>query len=422
VDRIGPGRDNGAVPARPDATTGTVVPGRAGEAPRVTEPADDGFLQACGAGGPLVLALKGPRGPMRHSFARPFVVVGRAPGADLRLDHPAVSRRHVYLQVIAGRLFAVDLASRTGTHWPDGPRPMGWVGGGTPLRIGPFRLGPWGTPEGDPSEWPAPTARPDQPTGPAPILEFLDPTAEPSTWPMEPALVLLGCSPACKVQLSGPGASRFHASLVRGPGGAWAVDLLGRGGILINGASTRAAQLGHGDILQVGPHRIRLWYEAADLRPRPALPAVAEPVAWLMPRPEPGAPAGRDPAAEGLVVPLVQELGRLQQEMADQFQQGLAMMFRLFSGMHQEQMALVREELAEIRRLAEEQRALRAELGRVTTPPVPAPPPPGPLRPPRPPRPGAEEAHAALARRLEALQEEQQGRWQKLLRSVMRDG
>lgn len=411
--------------ARP--TTGAVAPGRAGEAPRVTEPADDEFLGTCGADGPLVLALRGPSGPMRRGFPQPFVIVGRAPGADLMLDHPAVSRRHAYLQVIDGRLFAVDLASRTGTHWPDGARPMGWLGGGASLKIGPYRLGRRGDPEDDPSDRLSPTARPDELAGPVPTLEFLDPTAQPRTWAVEPALVLVGTSPACKIQLSGPGVSRFHASLVRTPRGVWAVDLLGRGGILVNGVPTRAARLGDGGILQVGPHRVRHWHERPEEPARPTLPAVIEPPSWLMPRVDPAAPVGRDLTAEGLVVPLVHELGRLQQEMADQFQQGLAMMFRLFSGMHQEQMTLVREELAEIRRLSEEQRALRAELARAG-PPAPGGPPPAPPaivdrpRPLRPPRPGAEDTHATLAHRLEALQQEQQGRWQKLLRSVMGDG
>jgi hypothetical protein len=391
----------------------------------VLGPADDDFLGSCGSDGPLVLTLRGPSGPVRRSFARPFVIVGRAPGADLMLDHPAVSRRHAYLQVLDGRLFAVDLASRTGTHWTDGARPMGWLEGISPLRIGPYRLGRWGAAAEGPADHRSPTARPEEPAASAPVLEFLDPTAQPSTWAVEPALVLLGGSPACKIQLSGPGVSRFHASLVRTAWGLWAVDLLGRGGILVNGAPVRAARLAHGDILQVGPHRIRHWCEpAAEAASRPAPPALAAASAtWLVPRIEPSAPAGRDVAAEGLVVPLVHELGRLQQEMADQFQQGLAMMFRLFSGMHQEQMALVREELAEIRRLSEEQRALRTELSRAAPPAARAPTPPPPsVRPLRPPRPGLEDTHATLAHRLEALQQEQRGRWQKLLRSVMGDG
>ena len=50
-----------------------------------------------------------------------------------------------------GRFRAIDLASRTGTHWPDGARPMGWLGGGASVKIGPYRLGRGGDPEDDPS-------------------------------------------------------------------------------------------------------------------------------------------------------------------------------------------------------------------------------------------------------------------------------
>lgn len=377
-----------------------------------------------------MLTLRGPQGLMRRAFARPYVVVGRAPGNDLTLDHPAVSRRHAYLQLIGDQLFAIDLASRTGSYWPDGARPMSWIDPSMTLRIGPYRLGRWG--RGSEEEAPeeprvSPTARPPEPIGPPLTLEFLDPTAEPPSWRLEPALVLLGTSPACKIQLSGPGVSRFHASLVQTPEGVWAVDLLGRGGLLVNGIPTRSVRLNHGDTIQVGPHRIRLRDETW---PGPTsggtLPAVIEAETWLMPR---VSSADHYPGPDALVVPLVRELGRLQQEMADQFQQGLAMMFRLFSGMHQEQMSLVREELAEIRRLAEEQRALRAALDRDRAAPPPSSyrpiaesAPPRPRRPhPHPPRPGGDEAHAALAHRLRELQEEQQGRWQKLLRSVMGD-
>lgn len=387
-------------------------------------PADDSFLEACGASGPLVLSLRGPSGLLRRSFARPFVIVGRAPGTDLMLDHPAVSRRHVYLQWLDGRLFAVDLGSRTGTLWPDGARPMGWLDPGRSLRIGPYRLGLAGGSQQSLASRPSPTARPQGFAGPSATLEFLDPTAEPASWPLEPELVLIGRSPVCKIQINGPAASRFHASLVRTSQGVWAVDLLGRGGLLIHGVPTRSARLGHGQILQIGPHRIRFWSEPPEPAVHRGLPAVVATASYLVPRSDPPAPAATFPA-ETLVVPLVHELGRLQQEMADQFQQGLAVMFRLFSGMHQEQMDLVREEMAEIRRLSEEQRLLRTALERAApVRPADAPASPSlapPTHRPRPPRPGAEEAHAALARRLEALQQEQQGRWQKLLRSVMGD-
>ena len=155
-------------------------------------------------------------------------------------------------------------------------------------------------------------------------------------------------------------------------------------------------------------------------------------------------------AGDPVLVPLLQELGQMQQQMAEQFQQALMMMFQLFSGMHQDQMALIRQELAEIRRLSQEQQALQAELARhaapadpplisttgpapaATTPggtfsgATPAPPPPQAERPSGPPPgPTASTAaregdlHAFLSQRLVAIQEEQQSRWQKLLRSVV---
>src|SRR4051794_22134693 len=90
------------------------------------------FLAACGADAPwhLDVDVPGRRGPMARPGRRPFVLVGRDPGADLVVDHWQVSRRHAYLQLIAGRPFCVDLGSRTGTHWEDGPRRSGWLGPG----------------------------------------------------------------------------------------------------------------------------------------------------------------------------------------------------------------------------------------------------------------------------------------------------
>lgn len=406
-------------------------------APRVTDPADDldAFLEACGGppGGSLTLDLKGPRRTLfgRRAFRQPFVVIGRAPGVDLALDHPAVSRRHTYLQLVDGRLFAVDLVSRTGTFWPDGARPMGWLPPGAALRVGPCRIGAADPALAEaPGHPPSPTARPADPPADAPTLHFLDPAADPPSWRLEPVLTLLGRSPACKVQLAGPDVSRLHASLVRTPAGVWAVDLLGRGGILVNDAPARAARLRPGDVLQLGPHRIRLSDRPApEARPAP-LPATIEPATLLMPRPYNPSPlpGSRDPSApDALLVPLVRELGQLQTQMADQFHQALAMMFQMFHGMHREQMDLIREELAAIRRLAEEQRSLQAELAARRAAPAngPAPPrrPPPLERPPRRPDPARPEpapaAHDDLVRRLDLLQQEQHGRWQKILRSVL---
>src|SRR4051812_22192252 len=97
------------------------------------------FVSACGSAGPLLLGVEEPGTPgvSWRVFGQPFLVVGRAPGADLFLNDPAVSRRHAYLQLIAGRLFCVDLLSRTGTRWGDETGLWGWVQPDPGIRIGP---------------------------------------------------------------------------------------------------------------------------------------------------------------------------------------------------------------------------------------------------------------------------------------------
>src|SRR5205085_9103344 len=80
------------------------------------------FWQACQARAPLELLVR-PQGSdtwQRRTLATPFAVIGRDPDVDLRLDHPDINRRHAYLQVLQGRVFVVDLQSRTRTHWEDG--------------------------------------------------------------------------------------------------------------------------------------------------------------------------------------------------------------------------------------------------------------------------------------------------------------
>jgi pSer/pThr/pTyr-binding forkhead associated (FHA) protein len=224
------------------------------------------FLEACGATGPLQLGVQQPGKPevVRRAFQQPFIVAGRDPGTDLPLDHQQVSRRHAYLQVIAGRLFCVDLRSRTGTHWESGPRQSGWLGPGQVIGIGPFGIRPGeggdgGTSRPGPADDVSPLSSrfPGQDLLPGVALEFLGGGTRPAPWRMNCALVLVGGAPDCKVRIADPSVSRHHCSLVRTPVGVWVVDLLGRGGVSVNGARVRCARLGDGDQLEVGQSLIR---------------------------------------------------------------------------------------------------------------------------------------------------------------------
>ena len=91
------------------------------------------FLTACGVDDSLQLVVESQsanEGELRL-LHQPFAVIGRDPRADVVLDHPQVSRRHVYLQVVEGRAFWVDLESRTGTAVKGSPRSSaGWRGDG----------------------------------------------------------------------------------------------------------------------------------------------------------------------------------------------------------------------------------------------------------------------------------------------------
>ena len=66
--------------------------------------------------------------------------------------------------------------------------------------------------------------------------------------------------------------------------------------------------------------------------------------------------------AEAVLVPLVNQLGLMQQQMFDQFQQAMAMMVQMFGTMHRDQMEAVRAELNQLRELTEEFHALKKEL------------------------------------------------------------
>src|SRR4051812_37792490 len=186
---------------------------------------------------PLHLDLEGPAAD-RRSLPQPFAVIGRDPRSDVPLDDKQVSRRHAYLQVVAGRVFCADLGSRTGTHRPDGAGTAGWLEADQAIRIGPYTLRPRG---GD-----RVVLAPGALALPEITLEFLGRTTGPMHWAMRRALVLVGRSPDCGVPLPIPDVSKHHCSLVRTPMGLWVVDLLGRG-IRVNGEAVRCARLGDCD-------------------------------------------------------------------------------------------------------------------------------------------------------------------------------
>src|SRR4051812_44129602 len=68
-------------------------------------------------------------------------LIGKEPQCRVRLDHPAVSRRHAVLEVRGDEWFLTDLGSRNGT-FVNGQRLEG--SGGVPVAHGDqIRISPW---------------------------------------------------------------------------------------------------------------------------------------------------------------------------------------------------------------------------------------------------------------------------------------
>jgi pSer/pThr/pTyr-binding forkhead associated (FHA) protein len=373
----------------------------------------DRFLEACGASGPLEFGIESPDQPgsVPRILYQPFVLVGRDPRVSLILNHSDISRRHAYLQLIAGRMFCMDLQSRTGVHWEGGAKRTGWVDSGQAVRIGPYWIRPRpsvanpGATESEPGFGAAKQGLPQI------TLEFINRPDQASTWQMTPVLALVGKSPECRVHLVGQSVSSFHCSLVRTPLGLWVVDLIGRGGIWVNDLLVRSIRLKDGDNLRVGKFRMRIRYDSAPGYERPQVPAVSwgplhreqtpareiavaplntpSPEIILAPTPvPPNAPAadlkqppvpGHDlmlvspdlppvqaDLAQALLVPMARQLGLMQQQMFDQFQQAMMMMFQMFNTLQRDQIGVIRQELDHLHKLTEELQTLQTELAKRT--------------------------------------------------------
>ncbi len=335
------------------------------------------FLDACGATGPLRLdlAFQGAAGGERRAFHQPFLLIGRHADADLCLDHERVGRRHAYLQLIGGRLFCVDLESRTGTSLPGGAEGSGWVERAAQLEIGPatLRLRDGGRDRAGPEGEPSPLSRLYVRRNPLPgaRLEISGNKKKPASWPISRALILIGDSPLCKVRLKSPGASRFYCSLIRTPQGIWMVDLLATECVLVNGESRRCARLHEGDELRAGPYTLRLKYDNPPPGPasrRKVVPISAE-LVLRDPAPEP--PAGlvghgrtlveMPGAAEAEVLSRLERMGQMQELMCGQFHDAMMMMMsQVVGNLKRDHAAGLREELEQIRVLTQEIQALRA--------------------------------------------------------------
>jgi pSer/pThr/pTyr-binding forkhead associated (FHA) protein len=384
------------------------------------------FLAACGIEDSFQFAVENQNATESRLrlLYQPFAIIGRDLRADVVLDHADVSRRHVYLQVVEGRVFWIDLESRTGTRGERESQRFGWLEGGRSFCVGPYVIRRF---VGDSqaldklnrSDLPRDTplvARAYAHAAQSEVaLEFLNGPSQSMFKPVHRVLSLIGSASGCKFRLTDSSVSRFHGSLLQTSAGLWIVDLLGQKGINVNDVPVRSSRLVDGDIVRIGRYQIRIRCRPRAQESGPGLfdlgraafapkqahqsraPIDLKSTNWASATVpfHAGTVDGQEPSlfpiqaisipskldlvpsnpmlpvnlaqselAESMLVPLVNQFGLMQQQMFDQFQQAMAMMVQVFGTMHRDQMEVIRAELDQLRELTEEFHALKNELAK----------------------------------------------------------
>jgi pSer/pThr/pTyr-binding forkhead associated (FHA) protein len=409
------------------------------------------FAQAGGAAGAMSVLVIGPGESDRRRLLTDgaFLLVGRHPRACVSLTDERVSPRHLYLQVLDGHLYGIDLGSETGVYHGLARLSSGWVAPSSFLRLGPYHvsvtfdraagLDSRAVPED-------PLAHRAQPSTFTPLsAEVFVGNIRRTRWKLTRRLVLFGRGPMARLRLQDKSVSSLHCAVVGTPHGSWVVDLLSREGTFVNETPVRSARLRDGDRLRVGCYELSIRTEDHAATPLLATPTALPPFAMTLPGMEssplrtftPGLPA--HPADASALLPiLLQQFGLFQQQMLEQFQQSMMQMMQTFAQMNNDQMGLIREELAEIRRLNEELHEARHRLGTgpkevpqgekpptpeaasATPPPMihafPTAPPPDPHA--GEPAPPAVDVHDWLSGRIANLEQQRQSVLQRALRKI----
>jgi pSer/pThr/pTyr-binding forkhead associated (FHA) protein len=189
------------------------------------------------------------------AVGRPFALLGRAPGADIAIGDRAASDRHVYFHLDPRGVYAVDLATPTGTRFGGARGSAGWLGPGDSLEVAGSRV--------ELLEARIDGALQDPPPCTLDLLAETRRTTlagialEPRHgagrfWVLNSELVFAGHSAACGIPIKDHTVARIHAALVRTEVAAYVIDLCGHhtriDGRLVRGA----APIENGQVLALG--------------------------------------------------------------------------------------------------------------------------------------------------------------------------
>jgi anti-anti-sigma regulatory factor len=313
------------------------------------------------------LAVAGPDDPQATLLAvnGPFALIGRDEHCACQLKHGEVSRRHAYIQAIFGRMFCIDLGSRTGTFWGDSARKSGWLDPQVPIRVGPYQVQVvdsigLGAPSASFPENFSPLGPYTGQLGPLPRVEveILNGTVPSAEMTIARPITLVGSSPRCKLRLQHTSVAKVDCSLLWLPDGLWVVDLSGRGHSRLRGKVLRCARLENEQTLRLGRFHLRVHYSSMGTISMP--PAVgATPRSSQISKPAPMSP--REKLEDELPMIVVEGMS---EEEPSPSRKPFLLKTPVGSGtIEDERMSLMRErqEIAEQRQIADaRERALQA--------------------------------------------------------------
>ncbi|MFO0936665.1 MAG: FHA domain-containing protein [Gemmataceae bacterium] len=362
------------------------------------------FAHACGAIRPFEIAIERSNGTVisRATISMPCAVIGRDSYCDVYVNDGDIAGRHLALQVIGGRIFAIDLSGKSnGLTFGGVPRHEGWLTEGMPVGIGPHRLVLSSTSPAFPTMTPAdyhPLVANSKvvSTFVKSSIEFRNGRTAQSRWDVNRVLTLVGRAKNCKINLTSEDVSLIHCYFLLTHDGLWIVDVFGRGGVLVDGIPVRFARLRQTDDVRIARFHLGCAYPNGDPGdPIIPLSPVATPVKWPdlprkekftplsdvapeelrtplpsipwseMPHPANDTPQPRVEMPKELVVPaagLAAVSDPAQRQMFEQFQQSMLMMMKMFGQMQQQQMTGIQQEMARLANLTEELTRMQSQI------------------------------------------------------------
>ncbi len=333
-----------------------------------------GFSVASGLGEPLRISCthRTTGAAVTRDIPEPFAFFGRHPLNAVQLDDPSVSKKHVYLQMLDGCAFVVDLGSRTGVRIGGHSIVQSWLSPEQTIEIGPFDILISGPLKGV-SDRRSPVLS-DGLTAPRLTLSSGGDSEGVIFCPLQCPLTLMGQDPHCNFRLIDRRLRPFHAAVVQTETDGWLVDLLGSGSTRLNGRPIRSSLLRVGDRIDLNGIPLEVHLNRLETA-RSDSSVALEPVANKMAR--------YAPATEEFQ-PLADQVGDLRQ--------ATLMMAGLFAEMKREQTQMMQRQIELMQVMTEAFRdSRRPEIQPPASPPEVAD---IPLQTPRIAKPGDEEAFA----------------------------